>query len=134
MIDINNELFTAIATVLRATFDGIFVSNEYVRQPPRFPAVNIEVMDNNVLRSGSDSGDIENYAEVMYQVDIYSNLNKGKRAQCWEIANAVDEQFARFNFTRTFMNPVQNMNDATIYRLTGRYRAVVGKDQTIYQR
>ena len=134
MIDINNELFTAIATVLRARFDGIFVSNEYVRQPPRFPAVNIEVMDNNVLRSGSDSGDIENYAEVMYQVDIYSNLNKGKRVQCWEIANAVDEQFARFNFTRTFMNPVQNMNDATIYRLTGRYRAVVGKDQTIYQR
>lgn len=134
MIDINNELFTAIATVLRARFDGVFVSNEYVRQPPRFPAVSIEVMDSSVLRSGSDSGDIENYAEVMYQVDIYSNLNKGKRTQCWEIAYAVDEQFARFNFTRTFMNPVQNMNDATIYRLTGRYRAVVGKDQTIYQR
>lgn len=134
MIDIGDELFTIIATALRAAYPGIFVTPEYVSQPPKFPAVSIEEMDNAVLRSTQDSGTMEHDADVMYQVDIYTNLNKGKKAQCKAIAALIDEQFARLGFTRSFLNPVQNMNDATIYRMTGRYRAVVSKDHMIYRR
>ena len=134
MIDIENELFTLIATELRATYDGIFVSGEYVSQPSRFPAVSFVEMDNSVYQPGRDSSGIENFANVMYQVDVYSNLNKGKKAQAKEIVNTIDTQMAMHGFTRTFLNPIPNMDDATIYRITARYQAVVGKDKVIYNR
>lgn len=134
MIDIENEVFQICADAFRAAYPNGFIAGEYVSQPPKFPTVSVVEMDNTVLQSGSDSGDIENFADVMYQVDVYSNLNKGKKAQAKAIIALLDEQFARLGFTRTFLNPVPNMNDATIYRMTGRYRAVVGKDNYIYRR
>ena len=38
------------------------------------------------------------------------------------------------NFTRTMLEPVPNQDDATIYRMLGRYRAVISKEKTIYRR
>ena len=134
MIDIENELFTQIATALRTAFSGIYVVGEYVNAPSKFPAVYIVEQDNTVNRMGRDTSDIENFADVMYQVDIFSNKNKGKKAECKAIAAFVDEQFASIGFTRTFLNPVPNMDDGTIYRMTGRWVATVSKDREIYRR
>ena len=69
MIDVESAIFSEIATALRDAFDDIYVAGEYVAQPPRFPAVLLVEMDNTVYPSGRDSGGIENYADVMYQVD-----------------------------------------------------------------
>ena len=134
MIDIENELFTKIATALRSEFSGIFVVGEYVNAPSQFPAVYIIEMDNTVNRAGRDTSGIENFADVMYQVDIFSNKNRGKKSECKAIASVVDEQFASLGFTRSFLNPVPNMDDGTIYRLTGRWIATVSKDNVVYRR
>lgn len=133
MIDVEAQVFTKIADVLRETFPGIFVAPEYVRKPPHFPAVSIVEMDNTVLRRGADSGGIEHFAQVMYQVDVYSSLNAGKKAECKAIIGVLDTEFAKLNFTRTFLNPVPNMDDATIYRMTGRYTAVINEHQVIFR-
>lgn len=134
MIDIESQVFQPIANLLRIQFRGIFVTGEYVRKPSTFPTVSIVEMDNMVLPRGRDSGMIENFAEVMYQVDVYSNLRNGRKAQCKAIIASIDAKFAELGFTRSFLNPVPNMDDATIYRMTGRYRAVVSKDEIIYRR
>lgn len=134
MIDIEKELFTAIATELRTEFPGIYVAGEYVAQPPSFPAVFVIEEDNSVNRRGRSGDNIENFADVMYQVDVFSNKNAGKKAEVKEIMAVVDSVFARYNFTRTFLNPVPNMNDGTIFRLTGRWQATVGADEKIYWR
>ena len=134
MIDIENQVFQAVATAFRAAYPNGFIAGEYVAQPPKFPAVSVVEMDNSVYQRGVDSGAIENFANVMYQVDIYSNKASGKKAQCKAIAALIDEQFAALGLVRSFMNPVQNINDATVYRMTGRYRGVVDKNQTVYGR
>ena len=136
MIDIESELFTRIATALRDELgaNNILVLGEYVNAPSKFPAVYIVEQDNTVNRQGRDSGSIENYADVMYQVDIYSNKNKGKKAECKAIAGIVDAQFVALGFTRSYLNPVPNMDDGTIYRMTGRWIATVGKNGFIYRR
>ena len=131
MIDHENELFNIIATALRATYDGIYVANEYVSQPPRFPAVMIDEMDNSVDERAIDTGAIENAANVMYQVDVYSNLIQGKKAQAKAIIASIDEQMSRMRFVRTFKNPVQNMNDSTIYRITARYRRKITDEEEL---
>lgn len=134
MIDVESQVFQRVANAFRAEYPNGYIAGEYVSQPPKFPAVSVVEMDNTVLQSGIDSAQIENFVGVMYQVDIYSNLNNGKKAQAKAISALIDAQFAQIGFTRTFLNPVQNMNDATIYRITARYQAVVSKDHKIYRR
>lgn len=134
MIDVENQVFQKCADAFRAAYPNGFIAGEYVPQPPKFPAVSVVEMDNTVHTAGRDTTRIENYADVMYQVDVYSNLNKGKKAQAKAIIALIDDEMARMGFTRSFLNPVQNFDDATIYRMTARYRAVVGRDETIYRR
>lgn len=123
MIDIESELFTLIATAIRAEYpDSFVVAGEYVAQPPKFPAVSISELDNSVDERAIDTGAIENAVNVMYQVDVYSNLKVGKKAQAKALIALIDKQFAQRRFVRTFCNPMPNFNDATIYRITARYK------------
>ena len=133
LIDIENALFTRIAIAVRLQFPEAYVSGEYVAQPPRLPAVYIVEQDNSVYLPGRDSGDIENFANVAYQVDVWSNRTVGKKTESKAIMAIVDTEFAKLGFTRTFLNPVQNLNDPNIFRMTGLYRAVVSKDHYIYR-
>ena len=122
MIDQEAKVFQACADAFRAEYPNGFIAGEYVPQPPKFPAVSIVEMDNAVDQRAVDNGNIENAVNVMYQVDVYSNLNKGKKAQTKAIIALIDEVLAQHRFVRTFCNPIQNFNDATIYRMTARYR------------
>lgn len=134
MIDIENEIFTKIATALREKYDGIFVTGEYVQSPSSFPCVSIIESDNAVYRNGISSTETENYATLMYEVNIYSNKKVGKKSECKSIAKTLDTIMASLNFTRMLLNPIQNFEDATIYRICGRYRAIVSKENVIYRR
>ena len=134
MIDCEPMIFTPIANALRAAYDGIFVTGEYVHAPAMFPAVSIVEMDNSTMRSTQTNTGTEKHAEIMYQVDVYSNRAKGKKAECRAIAATIDALFLQYGFTKMLLQPVPNINDATIYRMTGRYRAAVSSDMTIYRR
>ena len=134
MIDIESQVFDRIATRLRETFDGIYVTGEYVKTPSSFPAASLVEMDNTPLTRTQTSDSVENHAVLMYELNVYSNKTAGKKTECKKIAAIVDEEMAAMGFTRTMLNPIPNMDDATIYRITGRYRAVVSKDHTITRR
>ena len=131
MIDCEAKVFQACADAFRAAYPNGFIAGEYVAQPPKFPAVSVVEMDNNVDERAMDNGNIENAVNVMYQVDVYSNLNKGKKAQAKAIVALIDEVLAQYRFVRTFCNPIQNMNDATIYRMTARYRRRITDTETM---
>ena len=131
MIDIENDVFTAVATVLRAAHVGIYVTGEYVPAPPKFPAVSIVESDNRIV-TNMRTLNIENAASVMYEVNVYSNKTAGKKAEAKAIASTIDSVFASIGFTRTMKNQVSNLNDASIYRIVCRYEAVVDKDLWIY--
>ena len=68
-------------------------------------------------------------AQVMFEVNVYSNLQPGKKTECKKIMKVIDEVLFSMNFRRIVLTPVPNMEDATIYRLTARYRvATDGKN------
>lgn len=122
MIDQEASVFQQCADAFRAAYPNGFIAGEYVPQPPKFPAVSVVEMDNNVDERAIDNGNIENAVNVMYQVDVYSNLNTGKKAQVKAIIALLDTVLEQRRFVRTFCNPIQNFNDATVYRMTARYR------------
>lgn len=134
MIDIETELFSKISTKVREKYNDIFLTGEYVKSPPSFPCVSIMETDNLVYERTSSNDSIENHNQVMYEVNVYSNKHSGKKAECKEIISFIDTLMLLYGFTRTFLNPVPNEEDATVYRMVARYRAVVSKDKTIYRR
>lgn len=138
MIDIEGQIFAAVAVPLREKYGKdtkgqwkIWVSGESTDVPARFPAVTIEEKDNYVytrLRTRK----IENAARVMYEVNVYTNRVGYKKQDAQEIMSFADEILANKGFTRTMMQPIDNLSDATIYRMVARYEAVVDTDHWIY--
>lgn len=134
MIDIESEVFNIVSKATRAKYPKIYMTGEYVKSPPSFPCVSLIETDNQIYRNTRDSGTIENHAQVLYEVNVYSNKTSGKKAECKAIIAFIDTQMEALGFTRTLMNPVPNEEDATIYRMIARYRAIISKNKTIYRR
>ena len=134
MIDIENEVFNRVATRVREQFPDIFMTGEYVNSPSSFPAVSLVESDNATRESTIDSGSNENHANVMYEVNVYSNKTTGKKSECKAIISLIDEEMLAMGFTRSTLTPVPNEYDSTIYRMVGRYRACVSSDFKIFRR
>lgn len=134
MINVENEIFNIVAKAVRAVYPDIYISGEYVNVPPRFPCVSIVEIDNSAYIKTQTDGSVENHAELMYEMNVYSNKTSGKKSECKAIAELIDNELAALNFSRMMLQPIPNIDDATIYRMTGRYRAVASKDNTIFRR
>lgn len=122
MIDCENEVYTRIARVLREKFPGINISGEYVKAPSGFPHVSITQSDNSVV-SEKMTGSAE-MAQVMFEINVYSNKAEGKKAECKSIMKVIGDVMFSMNFKRQALTPVPNLEDATIYRLVARYRVM----------
>ena len=134
MIDMENEIFNEVSERIRAKYPNLFMTGEYVKSPPSFPCVSLVEADNATFRNSQTSDGKENHAVVVYELNVYSNKTTGKKAECKEIAAFIDDLMMGLNFTRTMLEPVPNQDGATIYRMLGRYRAVISKNRTIYRR
>lgn len=122
MIDVESKVYTPIAGALRDAFSGIFVSGEYVKAPSSFPHVSLVEMDNYTSADRLDTADEERFSTLMYEVNVYSNKTSGKKSECKKIIGFIDDLMYKMNFKRLSLAPVPNMDDATIYRMTARYR------------
>ena len=134
MIDIESQVFDRVATAVREQFPNIFITGEYVNSPSSFPAVSLVETDNSIREVTADSGSNENHANVMYEVNVYSNKTAGKKSECKSIIALIDTEMTAMGFVRSTLTPVQNEYDSTIYRMVGRYRAAVSKDYKIFRR
>jgi hypothetical protein len=133
--DIENIVFNTVATALRAQFPGIYVAGEAISAPPKFPAVTLVEQDNGTYERTIDNMTSENHASLMYEAQVYSNLTSGKKAQCKAIMALIDEKMLCMGFVRIGRGPMPLPNlDNSIYRMVGRYRAVVSKDMMVYHR
>lgn len=134
MINVENEIFTIVSKSVREKYPSVFISGEYVRTPSKFPFVSLIEMSNTAYDRTQTSGSLENHASLMYEVNVYSNKRSGKKTECKEIATLIDDELAALGFSRTMLQPIPNLDDATIYRMTGRYTAVISKDKKLYRR
>lgn len=132
MIDAEFAIYNAVTTELKLIYPDIFATGDLSASPARFPAVSIVEINNSVL-SRTRTDNIENAVSVAYEVNIYSNKTGYNKMEAKEILSVVDSSFQNLGFTRTFCNPVQNLEDRNIYRIVARYEAVIDKDFWIYQ-
>ena len=134
MINVENEIFTIVANAIRKEYPDAYIVGEYVKSPSKFPCISIVEMDNTAYDKTQTSSSLENHADLMYEVNVYSNKESGKKSECKAIASLIDTEYAAIGFSRTMLQPIPNVDDATIYRMLGRYKAVVSKDKKVFRR
>ena len=132
MIQPENYIFDIVSKALKSDHNGIFVSGEYVNIPASFPAVTVIESDNRVLERMRTTT-IENAVSLMYECNIYTNRSGYKKQDANAILQTLNNAFEGIGFTRTFCNPIANLQDATIYRIVVRFQGVCDKDFMIYQ-
>lgn len=138
MIDIEDDIFDEVSEKVYAAFEkkcpDLLMMSEYVKSPSSFPFISLVEIDNATFRNTQSTDGNENHVAVTYELNVYSNKTSGKKAECKALAGFIDEILLGMNFTRTMLEPVPNQDEATIYRVLGRYRAVISKNKTIYRR
>jgi hypothetical protein len=132
MINNASEIFTKLTTALKRADSSVKTSSVYTNTPTTYPFVSIEQIGNNVYERGIDSGDIENFAYITFEVNVYASGNT-KMSKAYSLLEVVDSELKDIGFTRIVISPMQDQNE-TIYRLVARYEAVVGKDLKVYRR
>lgn len=105
-------------------------SNEYVPQPEKFPWVTIIEEDNRTEERFHSSSNEENAVRLTYQVDVYTNNGVNRKRDARRIMDAVDTEMISLGFRRTYLNNVPDYGDVSIYRLIGRYTAIVEEDES----
>lgn len=131
MIDIENMLFTKVKNDLPTT---VKTGTMYASVQSEFPYVTLMVMDNSVYEPFIDSARIENAVEIMVEVNVYSNKTSGKKEECKKLIKTIDDTLSGLNLVRIFCQPTPNLEDATVFRITARYIAIVDKNLNIYRR
>ena len=133
MIDIEFAVYNAVTSDLKLMYPDVFATGDLSASPARFPAVSIVEINNSVLMSAR-TAEIENAVSIAYEVNVYSNKVGYNKIEAKEILAVIDESFKKLGFSRTFCNPVQNLEDKNIYRIVSRYEAIVDRDFWIYQK
>lgn len=133
MIDVEADVFDYVSKRLKSEYINIYVASVKKRIPSSFPAVQIVETSNTTSTDMSDSEELENFADLMYEVEVYSNLESGAKRQAKTIIGFVSDRFKELGFVRQFCNPIENA-DRSIYRYTARFIARASTDKVIYQR
>ena len=131
MIEIEAKVYSPIATALKQQYQGIYVTSEPAPTPSKALAVSIVQQDSYSSQRKQDNTLTERFATVMFQVDVYSNKQTGKKSECKEVMNVIDEMLFDMNFMRLSLNPIP-MEDSGYYRLSARYRAETD-GETLYR-
>ena len=128
MIDLECDVFNAVySDVFSLVPTGCFKSM-YVPNPTKFPFATLMEIDNYTDSRMRSSADIEDYAIITYEANVYAMDKPG----CRKVMDALDKALTRLGFTRLSMGTVPNLADAQLFRMTGKYRAEV-KGKTIYR-
>lgn len=128
MFDIESKVFDTVAKAVNAVYADAVCYSEYVEAPASFPCVTLTEDDNYTLDAYEDNELTEHYARVTYTANVYC-CDDDKKSTAKSIADIIDASMQSMKFTRTMRSQMPNL-DRTIYRLTLRYEAVVGRPHT----
>ena len=128
MIDKENEVFTRLREAILAEYSDASVTATYVNKPSSFPHVSIEQSDSYTPIQYVSSAWDEEYAQVMYTVNVYSNKVGTAKSEAKAIMKIVCDEMHHMNLFRESLVPTPNENSATVYRLTARFEGIANAD------
>lgn len=136
MIDYENKIFTDIYNVVTAYYPDAYVAAEEENVEPSFPAVYVSVADSYQTSQFVNSSRTENFRDIMVDVNVYSNLESGRKTQAKKIMKLINDEMLAMGFTGAALNVLNltSLDNKLITRLFARYRASVDPNGIFYSR
>lgn len=134
MLDFLNEIFTTVATAVRAIHSDVTVTGEYTRKPSKLPAVTLDETENVVVGELVDSSKEERYSGLTYRLQVFSNKTSGKKAEARAIFATADGVMRSLGFRRITYTTTPEIYESTIYSITATYEAVIAVNGVTYKR
>lgn len=134
MIDIYDRVFGTVYRAAKGANGNVTVQDAYIGEPPSFPLVTVQETDNSTASHIIGNRTTENAARVTYQIEVYSNANDTRRSECRAIMAAISDALIASNFDRELLYATPNYADATVYRLTARFRTIADTNNNTYRR
>ena len=131
IIDYSNEIFNEVAVRLRSIFSRLRVVGEYVQTPTSFPCVAMDETQN--VPTHLDSAVENKYARVQYRVQVFSNLENGKRAEARKIYAEVDSIMQAMGLICKTYTTTPAVYNAEIYSITATYEGVIDRAGVVYR-
>ena len=129
MIDFEVNIFDRVyRKVSPLCASGKFVS-VYNRAPTAYPAGSLVELTNRTVRSRQSSTPVENFARVMYQLEVYA-LSKREAKTVYKEA---DDEMIALGFTRISGDFMDNADNIDVFRYVARYEAEIDQNGTIYR-
>ena len=132
MIDVESQIFTKVQTALLTAYPNMLVTSRTIFEPSSYPCVCIEQTDAFSVTRTRDSASTENHLEIAYTVNVFSRKENTAKSEAKAIMAIVDSTLTGLGFTLLGCVPMTS-DEAQKYRLTARYRAIVGTDETLYR-
>lgn len=130
MIDIEKLVYTTVHDAIKAEYPNCTISDEPPEEVAKFPHVTIRETGNRTYAKTQDNALTEHHAKVVYDIDVYSDKQNGRKKVCKAILDIADRKMQEMLFTRVLKNELPTIN-RTIMRLKGRYEAVVEEPETV---
>lgn len=129
MIDYEVNVFDSVYRKVSHLYaSGKFVSS-YIPTPTAYPAGCLVELINRTDRKRQSSTPVENYAVVMYQLDVYALSKQEAKA----VYSATDDEMTALGFTRVSGDFLDNADNVNVFRYTARYEAEIDRDGNIYR-
>lgn len=132
MIDIEELLVDEVTRVLE-NYPNIIVLSSELTALPQLPCVCVNEIDNRLCSKGLDTSETEQFAEVTYQIDVYSKYGDCKKKEAKEIYKKIDELMYRLGFYRRSKNAIE-FTENRVCRICSRYSGTVSTDNKILRR
>lgn len=131
MIDYEVPVFDrAYAAVAPLCANKKFVSTVITDWPTAFPAASLIEMDNRTVREKNTSSPTEDFADIVYQAEVFDTTKSG----CKAVFTALDDAMIAMNFSRMSGQYVNNWGNPKVFRYVARYEALVDRDGNLYRR
>ncbi|MDR3270157.1 MAG: hypothetical protein LBT32_01395 [Peptococcaceae bacterium] len=138
MINYQNNLYSALKSAIDEEFGAgaVYTTAEYLKTPESFPAVLI-IEDSQGTAFGTRDTGQDQFADLTYVIEVYSNRKASssgtKQREARAIATIIDSIMKSCNFSGSFQ-VIPNFEDATIFRMVGRFSGRVDSAGTYYRR
>lgn len=137
MIDVYPQISTELESFIQAYMKSseradclqkkqVRVRTEFEDSTSSFPYITIGEKGNEYADNELDNQ--EKHSSLVYDINIYDN-SKMKMKICSTLALVVNEYMSeKMGFKRTFHEPLPNVRDNTIYRITQRYEGYIDNE------
>lgn len=132
MIDIENYVFDTVYRAIIKEYPTIHILSRPDGQVGKFPAVYLSETDNAVARKYQTQRLEDDYVDILYECQVFSNKEKNARAETKHIMTLINNAMVEMGFVRLSNRPLQNVMDTTIARRVARWRATTD-GKTIYR-